>query len=262
MVAVFIRSSLSLVILVLTILIASVGAGAAQDRDEELEIPEDAQPARYIENIDGDTIIVEMENRNGNLREYTVRLIGIDSPETSYSFGNEPECFGEDAKNKTDSLLVTAEDNTVWLEADESDRDPYGRLLRYVWYVSEIDEKVHFLNADLVREGYALAKSYRPDTARQDELDEAEADAIRAAAGMWLECDASVSMDPSLEDGEPDDVPIDRTAVPVEDEDEWACAMFDIYDDAQDLLDEFPELAEELDADGNGIACETFFDVD
>ena len=252
-------------VVVLTFVVSLMAGTAvsAQDRDEELEIPEDARPARYVENIDGDTIIVEMENRNGNLREYTVRLIGIDTPETSYSYGNEPECFGDDAKNKLDSLLVTAEENTIWLEADEAGSDPYGRLLRYVWYVSEIDGDVHFLNADLVRDGYALAKSYRPNTFRQDELDDAEDDAIRAASGLWLECDASVSMDPSLEeDGEPDDVPIDRTAVPVEDEEEVACAMFDIYDEAQDLLDEFPELDEELDADGDGIACETYFDVD
>jgi len=235
----------------LGVLLAGSGSASAQDHDDELVIPDGAEPARYVENIDGDTIMVELENRNGIPREYTVRLIGIDTPETSYSYGNEPECFGMDAKNKTDSLLVTAEDNTIWLEADEADRDPYGRLLRYVWYVSEIDGDVHFLNEDLVREGNALAKTYQPNTARQDELDDAEDDAIRAAAGMWLECDASVSMDPSLEEnGEPDD-----------EDAEVACAMFDIYDEAQDLLDEFPELADELDADGDGIACETYFDV-
>jgi len=135
--------------------------------------------------------------------------------------------------------------------------------LRYVWYVSEIDGEVHFLNADLVRDGYALAKSYPPNTTRQDELDEAEDDAIRASNGMWLECDASVSGDPSNEqDGRPDDAPIDRTQEPVEENAEAACSMFDVYDEAQELLDEFPELASELDADGDGIACESYFDVD
>jgi micrococcal nuclease len=247
--------------LIVALMFSGFASSLAQSRDdEELEIPEDAQPARYVENIDGDTIIVEMENSSGNLREHKVRLIGTDTPENSYSFGNEPECYGQEATSKTDSVLVTAEDDTIWLEADEADRDPYGRLLRYVWYVSEIDGKVHFLNEDLVREGYALAKTYQPNVARQDELDDAEDAAIREGRGMWLECDASVSMDPSQEeDGEPDDAPIDRTQVPVEDEAEVACSMFDTYDEAQDLLDEFPELAEELDADGDGIACETYF---
>jgi micrococcal nuclease len=242
-------------------LLSPVGV-AASSQDGEQAIPEDAVPARYIENIDGDTIIVEMENRSGNLREYTVRMIGIDTPETNFSYGNEPECYGKEATSKTDSLLVTAEDDIVWLEADRRDKDPYGRLLRYVWYVSTIDDEVHFLNADLVREGYALAKDYEPNTARQDELDDAEDAAITGGRGMWLACDASVSMDPSLEeDGAPDDAPIDRTQTPVEDDPEAACSMFDTWADAQDALIEFPELAEYLDPDGNGVACQDYFNL-
>lgn len=143
-----------------------------------------------------------------------------------------------------------------------TDTDPYGRLLRYVWYVSTIDEKVHFLNADLVRDGYALAKTFQPNDSRQDVLDEAENDAITAAAGMWLACDGSVSMDPSLEDGEPDSAPIDRTRTPVEDDPEATCAFFDTYDDAQEMLDIFPELADQLDPDGDGVACDRYFGLD
>jgi len=231
-------------------------------RKMELKIPADAVAARYVENIDGDTIVVEMESKNGNVREYTVRLIGIDTPETNYSFGNEPECYGKEATSKTDSLLVTAIDDVVWLEKDVSDEDNYGRLLRYVWYESSIDQKVHFLNADLVREGYALAKTYRPNDSRQDDLDEAEDEAITASAGMWLSCDGSVSADPSLEtDGQPDSAPIDRTQTPVEDEEEAACSLFHTYDEAQDLFDFFPELSDQLDPDGNGIACEEYFNL-
>lgn len=252
--------AIAILVLLAASYVAAVPAIAA-DKDE-LEIPDDAVPARYIENIDGDTIIVEMENQNGNLREYTVRMIGIDTPETNFSYGNEPECYGKEATNKTDSLLVTAEDDTVWLEADRRDKDPYGRLLRYVWYVSTIDDQVHFLNADLVAEGYALAKDYEPNTARQDDLDKAERSAITEGRGMWLECDASVSMDPELEeDGAPDDAPIDRTQTPVEDDPEAAFSMFETWTDAQDVLIEFPELAEYLDPDGNGIACQDYFNL-
>ncbi len=246
----------------LFLLIGLSFSGVSAAKEPDLAIPEDAVPARYIENIDGDTIVVEMANKNGNLREYTVRMIGIDTPETNYSFGNEPECYGKEATSKTDSLLVTAIDDVVWLEKDVSDKDNYGRLLRYVWYESSIDQKVHLLNADLVREGYALAKTYRPNDSRQDELDEAEEDAITASAGMWLSCDGSVSADPSLETGgQPDQTPIDRTQTPVEDEEEAACSFFQTYDEAQDLFDFFPELADQLDPDGNGIACEDYFNV-
>lgn len=254
------RVAFAMVTLLLALTIFSPFDAAAEKSAKALKLPEDAVPTRYVENIDGDTIVVEMANANGNLRKHTVRLIGIDTPETSYSYGNEPECYGKEATNKTDSVLVTAKDDTVWLETDVTDKDPYGRLLRYVWYESTIDDQVHFLNEDLVREGYALAKTYKPNTTRQDDLDDAEEAAIRDGRGLWLSCDASVSMDPTLEaDGNPDDVPIDRTQTPVEADDEAACSFFGTQAEAQDLLAAFPELAGSLDPDGNGVACEAYF---
>ena len=79
---------------------------------------------------------------------------------------------------------------------------------------------------------------------------------------MWTECDASVSLDPELEqDGEPDDVPINRTTTPVSDSDEeLVCSFFNTKDEAQDFLNLYPELAEDLDPDGNGDACDAYFD--
>lgn len=254
--------TLSLGVLALVFGLALPPEVNAQPGDKDVDIPDAAVPTRYVETIDGDTIVVELANRNGNLREVTVRLIGIDTPETNYAYGNEPECYGKEATDKTDSLLVTAKDDTVWLEQDVTDKDSYGRLLRYVWYESAIDGEVHLLNADLVREGYALAKTYRPNTTRQGELDDAEDAAIRGGRGMWLSCDGSVGLDPTLEaDGQPDDAPIDRTRTPVEEDEEAACSFFDTYDEAQDFLDEYPEIAEDLDPDGNGVARELYFGV-
>jgi micrococcal nuclease len=256
-------------IIVTLLLPISVRSGLAQDRNNrgenrdstEWEIPEDAEPALFLKVVDGDTIIVELMDEDGHAYERTVRMIGIDTPETNYSYGNRPECFGKQATNKTDSLLVAA-DGEIWLEKDVSDEDRNGRLLRYVWYESEIDGKVRMLNEQLVREGYALAKTYRPDTKWQDELDEAERVAIENAAGMWLACDASVSMEADEEqDGEPDSAPIDRTKVPANVEEDAACSLFDTFDQAQDFLDEFPELADMIDPDFDGVACEDYFEV-
>jgi micrococcal nuclease len=233
----------------------------AKDRKQDIEIPKDAVPATFVDIVDGDTIKVGMADKNGRDRMYTVRLIGIDTPETNYSYGNHPECYGKEASKRTESLLVAAVDKQVWLEKDVSETDKNGRLLRYVWYTSKIDRNVHFLNEQLVREGYALAKTYRPDTARQEELDAAERDAIQNAAGMWLSCDASVSMDPNKEDPDrgPDKTPIDRTKVPAEVEEDAACSLFDNYEQAQVFLDVFPELADTIDIDGDGVACEDWF---
>jgi micrococcal nuclease len=130
----------------------------SRDDDREWEIPDDAEPALFVDVVDGDTIIVELLDEDGRPYERTVRMIGIDTPETNYSYGNRPECFGKEATSKTESLLVAA-DGEIWLERDVSDEDRNGRLLRYVWYESEIDGKVYLLNEQLVREGYALAKT-------------------------------------------------------------------------------------------------------
>ena len=224
----------------------------------EWQIPEDAVPAEYIESIDGDTFDAMVMQDNGQFREERIRMIGIDTPETNYSYGNEPECFGKEASTRSEALLLDAKE--IWLSKDVSDRDRTGRLLRYVWIVSKLDNKVHFLNEDLVKEGYALAKTYRPDTKYQRELDAAERSAIEEGRGMWLSCDASVSMDPDKESSEtgPDDEPIDRTLTPVDDEDA-VCSFFDTFDDAQDFMDLYPEIAEIVDTDGDGIACEEYF---
>jgi hypothetical protein len=42
-------------------------------------------------------------------------------------------------------------------------------------------------------------------------------------------------------------------------DDDPFCAVFDSYQDAQDFLNEYPQIAEDIDVDGNGIACEDWF---
>lgn len=226
------------------------------------QIPEAAVPVEFEDVVDGDTIEVVLSGDGRRPRDETVRMIGIDTPEVSYSYGNEPECYGEQASRRTESLLLRAEG--VWIEEDVEPFDDFDRLLRYVWFVSEIDGQIYMLNEVLVREGYAEAKTYRPNTAHQEILDDAEEEAIRDSAGMWLSCDASVSGDPDREDPEagPDDAPIDRTAEPVEDDEEAACSFFNTFDEAQDFIDEYPELADILDPDGDGLACEGYFGVE
>ena len=76
--------------------------------------------------MDGDTI----ELSNGE----KVRYIGINTPETK-----DPrkivECFGKESYEYNKKLV---EGKEVALEKDVSDKDKYGRLLRYVW----IEEKM------------------------------------------------------------------------------------------------------------------------
>ena len=84
-----------------------------------------APNATVIDVADGDTIVVRVAGQ----RE-TVRLIGIDTPETKDP--DEPvQCFGPEATEATEALL--GQGTPVRLERDTEPRDQYGRLLAYVY---------------------------------------------------------------------------------------------------------------------------------
>lgn len=113
---------------------------------------------------DGDTMRVLVDGVNEPLR-----LIGINAPEGG-------ECMAPEAATRLAELVG---DGPVVLESDVSDRDQFGRLLRYV-YAGDV-----FVNEALVREGLAIARRYQPDTARAPELEAAQAEAEAAQVGMW-----------------------------------------------------------------------------
>jgi micrococcal nuclease len=120
--------------------------------------------------IDGDTIEVKI---NGTI--YKVRYIGIDTPELD---DERPEFYAL-AQEATRLNRQLVEGETIRLERDVSATDKYGRLLRYV-YVGDI-----FVNAELVRQGLAWAKTYEPDTKYQDILEKAEVEARQDKIGIW-----------------------------------------------------------------------------
>ena len=99
---------------------------------------------------DGDTIHV---NLNG--QDIVVRYIGIDTPEYNQPCGSE--------SSQANAGLVSGQ--TVRLVKDVSETDRYDRLLRYV-YVGDL-----FVNAELVRQGWAVAVRYPPDTAQAGYLE-------------------------------------------------------------------------------------------
>jgi micrococcal nuclease len=137
----------------------------------------DAQPGLWhvAEAIDGDTIEVTL----GAQRE-RVRLLGIDTPET-HDPRKPVQCFGQAAANHTKQLLA---DKNVRLEPDptNSDRDKYGRLLRYVYLPDGT-----LVNAALVSGGYAFAYTIFPFE-RLDEFRALEREAREANRGLWAGC--------------------------------------------------------------------------
>lgn len=133
--------------------------------------PPERMEAQVVEVVDGDTIKVSIE---GTI--YAVRYIGIDTPETVHP-GKPVEWMGLEASEVNRQLV---EDQTVYLEKDVSETDKYDRLLRYVFLADGT-----FVNAELVRLGYAQVSTYPPDVKYQDLFLEMQQDAREAQRGLW-----------------------------------------------------------------------------
>lgn len=127
--------------------------------------------ARVVEVVDGDTIKVEIAGKT-----YTVRYIGIDTPETKHP-NRSVEWMGLEASEDNRRLV---EGQTVYLEKDVSEVDRYGRLLRYVYLSNGL-----FVNAELLQRGYARVSTYPPDVRYQDLFLQLEREAREAGRGLW-----------------------------------------------------------------------------
>ena len=98
--------------------------------------------------IDGDTVVVEWvggQPKDCSSSE-TVRLIGVDTPETHNV--PSPEPFGPEASAYT--KRYTGDPCLVVFDAVSDRRDKYGRLLAYIY----LDDKVRSLNELLIFGGY------------------------------------------------------------------------------------------------------------
>lgn len=129
--------------------------------------------------VDGDTIKVSIDGQ-----VYSVRLIGVDTPETVHP--SQPVmCYGAEATAFTREMIARA-GNRVLLERDVSDTDRYGRLLRYVWLPHP--DGLRFLNEELVKQGYAQASTYPPDVRYSDLFVQRTREAREAGLGLWGGC--------------------------------------------------------------------------
>ena len=104
--------------------------------------------------VDGDTV----EVRLGDVQR-TVRYIGVDTPETVKP-GEPVQCFGKQASAFNERLV---EGRRVRLEVGRERTDRYGRLLAYVYVRGHGDA---FVNAELLRPGYARTLAIPPNTDR------------------------------------------------------------------------------------------------
>jgi micrococcal nuclease len=123
--------------------------------------------------VDGDTVSMAW---GGRLR--TVRLLGVDTPETVHP-ERPVECFGPEAAAFTRRRLLGRQ---VRVAFDRVRHDRYGRLLAY----TSVDGRR--FNDELLALGYARLMVIPPNTAHARALLAAELKARRSGRGLWGAC--------------------------------------------------------------------------
>jgi micrococcal nuclease len=122
--------------------------------------------------IDGDTV----EVRPAIEGEEDVRLIGVDTPETSGSPGGA-QPYGEEASRFTERML---EGERATLRFDEEKKDDYGRVLAYL----HLPDGAMF-NETLLERGYAQVATFPPNVRHVERFEAAQREARNADRGIW-----------------------------------------------------------------------------
>ncbi|WP_336361527.1 thermonuclease family protein [Haladaptatus sp. ZSTT2] len=204
--------------------------------------------------IDGDT--VEARFPNGEID--TLRLLGVDTPETTYSQVNPSEYEGiPDTVAGRDHLFEWGEraeafavreldGKTVRIAVDpQADRRGYyGRLLVYVYVDGDN------FNKELLTQGYA--RFYDSSFSKRTEFRAAEEDARENEVGLWDVSDIPTPT-PTPTESNTDDVDLP----PLPADGDYDCGHFDTHEQAQTVLENDPSDPHRLDADNDGIACES-----
>ena len=201
--------------------------------------------------IDGDTM--EIEYANGT--EDTVRLLGVDTPETTISRVSPDEFAGiSDTTAGRDHLFNWGEQATIFAEDElegrqveivfdpDSDRRGYfGRLLVYLYVDGEN------FNGRLLGEGYA--RTYDSQFSLREEFVALEQEAQATDVGLWdfQDSDTESGTDSDSSDTEMPPLPPDG---------DYNCGDFETQEQAQYVLENKSGDPHGLDGDGNGIACE------
>lgn len=121
--------------------------------------------------IDGDTLLIAITGQ-----EVSVRLIGIDAPESVHREVEKNTPEGEQASQWMKSFI---QGKKVSLEYDEELNDRYGRTLAYVYVDGVLLEDI------LLREGMARTLIMEPNTRYQHHFEQIEKEARESGAGFW-----------------------------------------------------------------------------
>lgn len=124
---------------------------------------------------DGDTYHVEL-----NGEDVTVRLIGVDTPESVAPESYRKENTAEGSKVSELVKEKISIGDTVYLECDVSETDRYGRMLAYVYFSDGT-----MVQDWLLSNGYAKVYTLEPDTKYAEHFEKLELQAQEQGIGIW-----------------------------------------------------------------------------
>lgn len=104
---------------------------------------------KLVSIVDGDTIKIQRDGKT-----LSVRMIGIDAPESTVTRYGYVEDFGKEATAYLTKLLAGVSEVEIELDASQGEYDRYNRLLAYVF----VDGKN--INQKMLEEGYAVEYTY------------------------------------------------------------------------------------------------------
>ncbi|MDQ7778504.1 MAG: thermonuclease family protein [Planctomycetota bacterium] len=117
--------------------------------------------------IDGDSVALDDGNE--------LRYIGIDAPEVDDPLHDEATEFNRKLV-KGKQLII---------EFDKERRDSHRRLLAYVYVAGAKEGERTFVNAEMVRNGFAWTYRIAPNDRYDDALLKAQKEARKAKKGIW-----------------------------------------------------------------------------
>lgn len=247
------------VLLVVIILVSAPVAGCVEDSqsppstsspsDNETTLPPpdggDIRTATVTRVIDGDTIEVRFEDGD----EDTIRLLGVDTPETIASNEDPNEYAGiPDTPNGRDWLLnwgqeakeyvrgqLDGEQVRVVTDPESDERGSFGRLLAYIYVDGENVNRVLLENG--------LARVYDSPFSFREEFYQAESAAQAEDRGVWgFESESAVTPTATTQPS---------TGV--------VCSDFETQSEAQEFFEQNNPSDDpyRLDADDDGQVCES-----
>ncbi len=145
-----------------------------------------------LEVLEGDTIVVEIPKNaiqqtqnskslsvnDDNETNWTVRLIGVDTPESRASLYIDEAPFGKEALAYTEERLT--KNKNIILVFDEHLFDKFDKHLAYIYFPSG-----ECLNATLLKEGYGWIRSHAFTIKFAAEFEKLQEKARTRQKGIW-----------------------------------------------------------------------------